>query len=191
MTNKIDLDNFDPTGDPTSDLWGNNSKSKAKTVYTARPRCHNTHEPLPVSKGFLIGGNCRDHDRHKDVDWFIALDGMQQHPHYKEDSKPVRCSYYPITNMSVPTNPSKFHSLVQEIADALDTGLTVHVGCIGGHGRTGLVIAAVLAHMGLAPKDVVNYVKKIYCHKAVESSQQVDFLVKYYDAEKVEISYRY
>ena len=63
----------------------------------------------------------------------------------------------------------------------------VHVGCIGGHGRTGLVLSALVAQMTGMP-DPISYVRKHYCTKAVESTEQVTFLTKHFGAAKVEPS---
>lgn len=53
-------------------------------------------------------------------------------------------------------------------------GQKVEVGCMGGHGRTGTFLAAVvmLADPNMTPEGAVAWVRKHYCHKAVEDASQ-------------------
>ena len=85
--------------------------------------------------------------------------------------------------MRCPRNADKFHELVNLIIQTLSDGKTVHIGCIGGHGRTGLVIAAVVAelHLGEEGFNCVEWVRQHYCKKAVESQEQLNFLHAYYN----------
>jgi hypothetical protein len=80
------------------------------------------------------------------------------------------------------------HVTVQEDGDvALHSpadGKTVHVGCVGGHGRTGIVISAIVAEL-TGKKDAIQWVRKHYCKKAVESKAQVQFLMKHYGVTEV------
>lgn len=142
--------------------------------------CHETHEPLHIGGGTLIGGNCNKHERHKKVHLYVALDSYQSHPLF-DGLEPARCCYYPITNMKVPANPEKFRLLIDMIVDELAQGRTVHVGCIGGHGRTGLVIGAVVARLGIAEdNDAIGWVRTKYCNRAIETAGQENFLVVHY-----------
>jgi hypothetical protein len=147
------------------------------------PRCHETHPAIEVGNGILLGGNCRDHKRHEGVDLYVALDGSMKHPHFDPNEKLAHCTYYPITNMRAPNRPEKFYQLVIAIRAFLDQGKTVHVGCIGGHGRTGLVLAAVLSGypeiVGPA-NDAIGWLRENYCKKAVESAEQEGFLAVHY-----------
>lgn len=45
----------------------------------------------------------------------------------------------------------------------------VEVGCLGGHGRTGTVLACMGVLSGLSPSEAVSFVRKNYCSKAVET----------------------
>ncbi|MCK5640964.1 MAG: hypothetical protein KAJ19_09215, partial [Gammaproteobacteria bacterium] len=66
-----------------------------------------------------------------------------------------------------------------------------HIGCIGGHGRTGLVLAALAAYTKTAPKNAIQWVRKHHCDSAVESTSQVNFLVKHYKVAKAKVSKGY
>ena len=74
--------------------------------------------------------------------------------------------------MDAPANVTRFKKLVTWLCNQLQDGKTVHVGCIGGHGRTGTVISAIVAEL-LEEKDAIQWVRKHYCKKAVESKAQV------------------
>lgn len=144
--------------------------------------CHETHPPLHIGGGVLLGGNCRDHQRHQNVNLYVALDSGMQHPFFEAGDDwhtAPSCVYYPIQNMGVPKNPDKFIALVHMIAEALSQGATVHVGCIGGHGRTGLALSAVVAFVG-ASDDPIQWVRENYCRKAVESVAQEGFLATHF-----------
>lgn len=56
--------------------------------------------------------------------------------------------------------------------------LHVLVLCMGGHGRTGTVLSALLkaSQLRVPEGDIVGYVRSRYCSKAVESSDQVEYL---------------
>jgi protein-tyrosine phosphatase len=55
---------------------------------------------------------------------------------------------------------------------AKNQGLWVEVGCIGGHGRTGTTLACMAVLAGLSHKQAVKFVRKNYCDKAIEGSDQ-------------------
>lgn len=151
-----------------------------------RTYCHESHPDLHIGGGILVGGNCRNHARHKDVDLYVALDGSMEHPLYEVGKAPPHCVYYPIKNMKVPTRPDKFEALVDMIVGVLGKGGKVHVGCIGGHGRTGLVIGAVVARLEIAPEnDAINWVRKHYCKRAIETAGQEGFLITYFGSKPI------
>ena len=62
--------------------------------------------------------------------------------------------------------------------------MRLHCGCIGGHGRTGTFLAALVTEMS-GEKDSISYVRDNYCHRAVESTCQIDFLAEHFGITKV------
>lgn len=55
--------------------------------------------------------------------------------------------------------------------------LKMLVFCVGGHGRTGTAIASMLiAGFNYSAKDATDWVRKNYCHRAIESKRQDDYL---------------
>ena len=91
---------------------------------------------------------------------------------------------FEIADMSVPKDPAGFDQLIGWTRKQLEAGRKVHCGCIGGHGRTGMFLAALVSKFG--EKDAISYVRANYCKKAVESSTQVKFLADRYGITPVE-----
>lgn len=156
--------------------------SKGKKSYPTYVPCYKSHKPLPMGNGLMIhGGSCLN-PVFNGHDVYIGFDfGM------KATSKSMPWTEgheikYEIRDGSVPKNTKLFIELVKWTAEQLVEGKSVHAGCIGGHGRTGMFFAALVAHMDVSD-DPIQYVRDEYCHKVVESKEQVKFLVKHFGAK--------
>jgi hypothetical protein len=153
--------------------------------------CWEDHQPLKIGKYKIYGGSCIA-PLIKNADVYIGLDrGMERmiveypwNPSNKK--KEVVEVYFPITDMQVPTgkNLEEFKKMIVWTAEQLVLGKKVHVGCIGGHGRTGTFLAALVKHM-LGIEDAITYVRENYCKKAVESESQIQFLHKEFGIKTV------
>jgi hypothetical protein len=86
---------------------------------------------------------------------------------------------FPIDDEGIPGDIPGFQRLVYWICHQLKKGRKVHVGCVGGHGRTGMVLVAIYAQM-TGDKDAIQYVREHYCCRAVETAPQVKFLMRHY-----------
>jgi len=93
--------------------------------------------------------------------------------------------YFNIMDMGTPKDATQMQMLVEYTIAQIKKGRKVHAGCIGGHGRTGLFFAALVAK-ATGMKDAIQFVRKNYCDHAVESKEQVDWLMKNYDVSEVE-----
>lgn len=149
-------------------------------------RCYESHPVLKLGKGKLVGGSARNPVKGADV--YVVLqdgdmNGRQTDPWEKKQAV-IEVAYF-IRDMHAPANVERFKKLVTWLCKQLQDGKTVHVGCIGGHGRTGTVLSAIVAE-SQGEKDAIQWVRKHYCKKAVESKEQVDFLRKHYGVSKVE-----
>ena len=168
-----------PPGNAFSDPLDYGAKS-AKLKY---PRCYESHPALPLRDGLVIYGGSCSNPMVDDADIYIGFEhGMK----YTERSFPWNDGaefLYAVTDMSVPKKPENYIKLVQWVADELEAGRKVHAGCIGGHGRTGMFFAALVAYMGVSD-DAIAYVREHYCHKAVESEKQIKFLAKHFGVAK-------
>ena len=149
-------------------------------------RCYESHPVLELGTGKLYGGSA-SHPAFKHADIYVALQsgsysGRNTDP-WDKGKKAVEV-HYSISDMRTPTDIVRFKKMVTWLCNQLHDGKTVHVGCIGGHGRTGLVFSAIVAEM-LEKKDAIQWVRKHYCKKAVESQEQVQFLMKHYGVSNV------
>lgn len=151
-------------------------------TYKSKPRCHTTHKPLKLGNGEILGGACGSPREGYDI--YIGFDyGMKMsHQPFPWDQKedPIIEFQYRITDMCAPKSPKEFKKMIEWCADELHHGKNIHVGCIGGHGRTGLFLAALVSLHEDLTDDPIGYVRKHHCKKAVESDSQLKFLKKHF-----------
>lgn len=156
--------------------------------FTYAPRCYESHKPLTLGKGLVYGGSC-SYPMIKTCDVYVGLDGWMKfqkprYPWHKTSSMgPIEIPFT-ITDMQAPSDPEEFKNMIAWLAEQLAAGKSVHVGCMGGHGRTGTVLAA-LVKVVTGEVDAITWVRTHYCKKAVESKAQVNFLHKYFGITKV------
>lgn len=143
------------------------------------PHCYESHPPLkmPGSELVIYGGSC-SHPMVKDADIYIGFDRSMNFTERCLPWKKGAEFLFHIPDMGIPAKVEEFQKLVAWTRKQLDAGLKVHCGCIGGHGRTGTFLAALVSTFG--ETDAIAYVRKNYCKKAVESKEQVSFLVKHF-----------
>jgi hypothetical protein len=71
--------------------------------------------------------------------------------------------------------PDEPEVAARQIAGAFDRareGELVEVGCLGGSGRTGTVLACMAILAGVAPAEAVAWVREAYRPQAVETAEQ-------------------
>lgn len=140
--------------------------------------CYETHPPLMLGGRKIYGGSC-SYPIVTDADIYVGLDHtMKLTKRSFPWNRGTEFEFY-IQDHNVPTDVFEFRKMIEWLCNQLQGNRKIHVGCIGGHGRTGLVLAAITAEF-LGEKDAINYVRKHYCKKAVEAKCQVDFLVREY-----------
>lgn len=156
------------------------------TIKSSFTRCFENHNPLPIGDNFIYGGNCAN-PVIKDADIYIGLDASHKRTERSLPwaNNPIVEAYYPIKDMCAPTDLESFNKMLMWLCNQLQLGKKIHIGCIGGHGRTGLVLSA-LVYIVTGEINAIEFVRKNYCAKAVETEEQVDFLVKNYGIKKVE-----
>ena len=70
-----------------------------------------------------------------------------------------------------------YKALVDTIVEHLDAGETVEVACAGGHGRTGTLLAGVMASINHTDADTtIKHLRKVYCNQAIETYGQEDMV---------------
>lgn len=88
-------------------------------------------------------------------------------------------TFIPWQDYGLPT--VEFEKAARAIKDAwmrAAEGETVEVGCMGGHGRTGTILAciAILSDPEMTSKQAISHVRKTHCHEAIETNQQEWFI---------------
>jgi len=68
------------------------------------------------------------------------------------------------------------------------SGKKVAIFCIGGHGRTGYFTSLLLGKLGI--EDPIDYLRKNYCEKAVETNCQVEAIANFLDRPELIERYR-
>jgi len=161
-------------------------------MFTPKFACHETHKAVTIAPGTakVRGGNARrpeaGYQVYADLDTLGNPAETAQAPWRVKDGA-LKVRYY-IPNYHTPKDPHSFKAFVAWLCTQVQEGKQVHIGCIGGHGRTGLVIAAmrsVLAH----DKEAILWTRKNHCKKAVETDEQVAFLVKHFGCTSVSSRY--
>lgn len=140
-------------------------------------RCYESHPPLKIGEFTVYGGSCF-HPVVTDANLYVGFDrGMSAMKTYPWRNQ--RSFLFPITDHSVPQDVQEFMSLLDHLHESLRAGEKVHLGCIGGHGRTGLVLSALVNRVTGNP-NATQYVRDNYCVRAVESTEQIEFLKKHF-----------
>lgn len=109
--------------------------------------------------------------------------GMPKYP----SQKGIKVVHFPITNMSVP-ELYKLDRLVKYIIKLEKQGRGVLAHCVGGHGRTGLVLAAyIIRKRKKEANEAIEILRKVRPHavESTEQRQQLANYVKYLKGEKV------
>jgi hypothetical protein len=149
----------------------------------AAGRCYESHPPLTLPGSVLVvfGGSCSS-PVVKDADIYIGFDPSMRFTERRYPWKKGDEVLFTIPDMGIPAKPEEFAKLIRWTKKQLEQGAKVHAGCIGGHGRTGAFLSALVREFG--EKDAINYVRQHYCQRAVESSMQVNFLVEQFGIVK-------
>ena len=71
--------------------------------------------------------------------------------------------------------PPVDEAFIQDLCKLVSSGTNILIHCVGGHGRTGTLLTAMLLLMG-RKGDVLKWLREAYCVKAVETTRQIDWL---------------
>lgn len=152
--------------------------------------CWQNHPLLNLDGLEIMGGSCTrlSSSDLKGYDIFIGFDqGMrfpvQANPAWLGGTS-LESVLFTILDGGVPKSKELFDQLITYLLKARDTKQKVYMGCIGGHGRTGLVLAVLVKEI-LGEEDAITWVRKNYCQRAVETTAQVEWLNKHYTIKKV------
>jgi len=156
-------------------------------------RCCESHPALPITiegkNYFVYGGSCSK-PIHLDADIYVGLDTSMK---LTEKEYPWSAGHeigFFIQDMGTPKDTVEFKKLIEWLSVQLIANQKIHIGCIGGHGRTGLVLAALYKNV-TNDKEAVTYVRDNYCKKAVESQKQIEYLHEEFGINKVKATKDY
>lgn len=143
-------------------------------------------------KVLIFGGSCISPNKEalNQAKYFVALETIG----LAEREKGVPINYiFPIEDGKSPENIEYFHKMIDYLCTLLNKKINLHIGCLGSHGRTGLVISAIVQKMcqPLLNKlnlSAIDYVRNIYCIYAVENQEQEDFLINNCNVKKSQMS---
>lgn len=160
-------------------------------MHTGYSPCWKTHPAFQIGEYTVYGGSCST-PLIKDADIYIGFDHSMDVPPplYPWQPKPATdCKklhiYFFIQDMSVPKDAAEFKNMVIWAAGQVREGKKLHAGCIGGHGRTGLFLAALVQEL-IGEDDAITYVRKHYCDHAVETTSQVNWLVQHFGIKPIQ-----
>lgn len=164
-----------------------------ETKKTGYARCFEGHQPLSLGvhggvELFVHGGSCNS-PAVKDADVYIGFDAGMQLTERRYPWNPGDEVHFKLPDGTAPKGAAQqkeWAKLVTWAAQQILAGRKVHAGCIGGHGRTGTFLACLVREMRPEITDAIGYVREHYCPKAVESREQVDFLVKEWGCAKAD-----
>jgi hypothetical protein len=152
-----------------------------QNYFSKNDPCKN-HPELNIGGGIFTGG--KNIEQIQKSDLYVCLDYQYLPSNYIFDSSQkthlngkLRIVFAPFQDMGIPKKEN-LKIVINKIIPVLKKGGRVHVQCIGGHGRTGTVLAC-LIHKINKETNPVNWVKHNYCEKAVESYAQVVFISEF------------
>lgn len=103
----------------------------------------------------------------------------------KQTNKPIFI-YYEIPDQGLPNDLNSYKELIQHLYTLIDEGERIYIHCRGGHGRSGIVAACLLIHMGYSNEEALTLVSN--AHKTREyipdypcpqTAEQVQFVRNY------------
>ncbi len=79
-------------------------------------------------------------------------------------------------DFGLPIGPAAARSEIRRAFERARAGERIEVGCVGGSGRTGTVLACMAILAGVPADAAVQWVRESYKRSAVETSQQEGFV---------------
>lgn len=84
---------------------------------------------------------------------------------------------FAIPDRGIPNSDAAARALATEIATAVALGRNVVVHCRQGIGRSGMIAAAVLVHLGITPTEALAAVQKARGREIPDTTQQYDWVL--------------
>ena len=144
-------------------------KSFAPTYYT--PKCRHYHQAVELPNGVTVHCSSLHDSRESEPDFGLYAD-YSWHPQWRNE-------FIDWPDFKDPSNPNLAFDQIFDLYDKACDGLDVEFGCIGGHGRTGTILACLVVLVSgpqMTTAEAVTWVRKHYCPNAVESKSQIWFI---------------
>lgn len=153
--------------------WGYGVKNTPPPMPVERvkmKKCRHTRDEVRCGAFRVCAGGAM-HLREQDfsnLDVVIRLTASYEHPSIYPDV--VEVISFPIPDFQVPGEG--WAELIHEVIGRLESGQKVLVHCMGGHGRTGLFLASIIAKLEPDVENPVVVMRERYCQKAIETREQ-------------------
>ena len=170
-------------------------EEKTNLLPKNKPDCYLNHPEMTFkfndNSAILYGGACDD--AIENCDLYVSLDEGApvydfEQPWNENENNQKHIRFF-IDDFDIPDDAEQFDACVDYVIDYLQNGKKVHVGCKAGHGRTGMFLSALVQkimskELEQQKMSAIDYVRKNYCKKAVETLEQVFFLYANYDIKE-------
>jgi len=83
---------------------------------------------------------------------------------------------FPWIDRSVPLDVEQFVKVLRWLLGEIKDGKRIDIGCMGGHGRTGTMLACLLVAQGMPANEAVKKVRSEHCSEAIETQGQIAFV---------------
>jgi hypothetical protein len=80
-------------------------------------------------------------------------------------------------DLGTPADPERAAGQITDAYARAKAGEVVEIGCLGGLGRTGTVLACMAMLAGVEPEDAVPWVRRSYDVRAVETAEQAEWVL--------------
>jgi len=82
-------------------------------------------------------------------------------------------------DFGVPQDQATADEQIREAFARARAGQRVEIACVGGHGRTGTVLACMAILAGVPAAEAVTWVRAAYCPRAVQEPAQQYWIERY------------
>ena len=129
-------------------------------------KCRHLNFPVEFNNNVTVyASSHKDREDQDELpDWGLYLDTI-----WKPNSM---CGYIEWPDFDIPRDWKVAAKMIVDTYRKACAGYWVEVSCIGGHGRTGTVLACMAVLSGLEPDEAIEFVRTNYCSKAIETNEQ-------------------
>ena len=93
------------------------------------------------------------------------------------NKRSINCVHLPIVDLGIPKNDTldMLNTLRPRLYEAIKSGSSIAIHCMGGLGRSGTVAAIILRDLGIPPQSAINIVRQ-FRPGAIETKEQEMFV---------------